>query len=187
VLLTGSGDATARLWDMTSGEELFRWRFNEPTRAVKFSVGERMAALSTDPFMNSVSTIRLVNIAEHAEDQTDEVVHTLNKSSPRMHAGLLDKWQQALREADDWLAAINFGTARQRMCHFILRMRHTTDPSVVTLFSREDMGAMMDLKQETVSREISALVKLGALQPVDKLGRIYRIVDDSLLQSASDQ
>lgn len=77
LLLTGSGDATARMWDMTSGEELFRWRFNEPTRAVKFSVGERMAALSTDPFMNSVSAIRLVNIAEDPADQSDEVLRTL--------------------------------------------------------------------------------------------------------------
>ena len=115
-----------------------------------------------------------------------EVVHKLNLNSPRMHAGLLDKWQKALREADDWLASINFGTAHQRVCHFILKMRHTTDPAFVTLFSREDMGAMMDLKQETVSREISALVKTGALQPVDKLGRLYRILDESLLQPGSN-
>lgn len=27
-----------------------------------------------------------------------EVVHKLNLNSPRMHAGLLDKWQKALRE-----------------------------------------------------------------------------------------
>jgi hypothetical protein len=43
-----------------------------------------------------------------------EVVHKLNHSSPRMHAGLLDKWQKAPREADDWLVSFNFGTARQR-------------------------------------------------------------------------
>ncbi len=115
-----------------------------------------------------------------------EVVHKLNQNSPRMHAGLLDKWQKALREADDWLASINFGTARQRVCHFILKMRHSTDPSIVTLFSREDMGAMMDLKQETVSREISALVKNGSLQPMDKLGRLYCIVDESLLVPSPD-
>ena len=115
-----------------------------------------------------------------------EVVHKLNLNSPRMHAGLLDKWHKALREADDWLASINFGTAQQRVCQFILKMRHTTDPAFVTLFSREDMGAMMDLKQETVSREISALVKAGALQPVDKLGRLYRIMDESLLQPGSN-
>ena len=45
---------------------------------------------------------------------------------------------------------------------------------------------MMDLKQETESREISALVKAGALQPVDKLGRLYRIIDESLLQPGSN-
>lgn len=110
-----------------------------------------------------------------------EVVHRLNQQSPRMHAGLLNKWQKALREADDWLASINFGTARQRVCHFILKMRHATDPGITTLFSREDMGAMMDLKLETVSREVSALVKVGAIQPIDKQGRLYRILDESLL------
>ncbi|MDP2987245.1 Crp/Fnr family transcriptional regulator [Hydrogenophaga sp.] len=114
-----------------------------------------------------------------------EVVHRLNQNSPRMHAGLLDKWQKVLREADDWLASINFGTARQRVSHLILKMRHTTDPAIVTLFSREDMGAMMDLKHETVSREISALVKTGAVKPVDTLGRLYRIVDESLLVPAA--
>jgi CRP-like cAMP-binding protein len=115
-----------------------------------------------------------------------EVVHKLNHSSPRMHAGLLDKWQKALSAADDWLASINFGTAHQRVCQFILKMRHTTDPGIVTLFSREDMGAMMDLKQETVSREISALVKRGVLQPLDKLGRLYRIANESMLLLSSD-
>lgn len=116
-----------------------------------------------------------------------EVVHTLNRTSPRMHAGLLDKWQKALREADDWLASINFGTARQRVSYFVLKMRHATDPGTVTLFSREDMGAMMDLKQETVSREISALVSMGALQPVDKLGRLYSILDESLLRPETER
>lgn len=40
-------------------------------------MGETLAALSTDPFMNSVSTIRIVSIAENIEDQTDEVVRTM--------------------------------------------------------------------------------------------------------------
>lgn len=77
LLLTGSGDATARLWDMRSGDELFRFSFNEPTRAVKFNLGENMAAITTDPFMNNVSAIRLVNIAEDLADQSDEVVRTI--------------------------------------------------------------------------------------------------------------
>ncbi|TSE28146.1 Anaerobic regulatory protein [Tepidimonas thermarum] len=112
-----------------------------------------------------------------------DVIHRLAQNSPRLHWRLLQKWQQALKEADDWLAALNFGTARQRVASFILKMRHATDPAVVTLFSREDMGAMMDLKLETVSREINALVRAGAIEPLDRLGRLYRIVDDKLLES----
>lgn len=114
-----------------------------------------------------------------------EVIHRLSQQTPRMHSGLLEKWQKTLREADDWLASINFGSARQRVCHFILKMRHTTDPALVTLFSREDMGAMMDLKMETVSREISALVRSGTLQPMGRLGRLYRIVNEASLQAAT--
>ena len=110
-----------------------------------------------------------------------DVIHRLSQHSPRLHWRLLQKWQQALKEADDWLAAINFGTARQRVCNFVLKMRHATDPGVTTLFAREEMGAMMDLKLETVSREISALVREGAIQPLDKGGRLYRVLDVSIL------
>lgn len=110
-----------------------------------------------------------------------EVIHHLSRQSPRMHDGLLNKWQKTLREADDWLAAINFGTARQRVAQFVLKMRHNTNPALTSLFSREDMGAMMDLKLETVSREISRLVKIGAIKAVDKQGRLYRILNESLL------
>jgi CRP-like cAMP-binding protein len=99
-----------------------------------------------------------------------DVVHRLAQASPRLHGRLLQKWQQVLKEADDWLAALNFGSARQRVANFVLKMRHATDPTVVTLFSREDMGAMMDLKLETVSREVSALVRAGAIEPLDRRG-----------------
>lgn len=39
----------------------------------RFSVGERMAAFSTDPFMNAVSAIRIFNIAEDPAEQSSEV------------------------------------------------------------------------------------------------------------------
>jgi len=45
------------------------------------------------------------------------------------------------------------------------------------------MGAMLDLKLETVSREVSALGREGAIEPLDKQGRRYRILDLPLLQS----
>jgi CRP/FNR family transcriptional regulator len=112
------------------------------------------------------------------------VIHTLQAQSPRLHQKLMEKWSGALKDADDWLVDINFGTARSRVSNFVLKMRDAVDMQSVTLFAREDMGAMMDLKMETVSREISALVREGILQPIDKLGRSYRILKLEPLQSA---
>jgi len=112
------------------------------------------------------------------------VIQTLGSQSPRLHQRLMEKWSRALREADDWLADLNFGTARNRVCNFVLKMRSSTDAQIVTLFAREDMGAMVDLKMETVSREISALIREQAIEPLDKTGRIYRILKPEQLQAA---
>lgn len=112
------------------------------------------------------------------------VIHTLGASSPRLQQRLMEKWHHALKDADDWLADLNFGSARQRVCNFVLKMRSATDGQVVTLFAREDMGSMLNLKLETVSREVSALVREGALKPLDKQGRAYRILNMSPLLAA---
>jgi CRP-like cAMP-binding protein len=112
------------------------------------------------------------------------VMHKLSTESPRLHNRLMQKWQQALKGADDWLADLNFGTARQRVSKFILKMRHEDQPNQSSLFAREDMGAMMDLKLETVSREVSGLVREQVIEPLDKAGRLYRIQNEKALISA---
>jgi len=112
------------------------------------------------------------------------VIHTLQAQSPRLHQKLMEKWSGALKDADDWLVDINFGTARTRVSNFVLKMRGAMDTQTVTLFAREDMGSMMDLKMETVSREISALVRDGVLAQLDKHGRVYRILNLQQLQAA---
>lgn len=111
-----------------------------------------------------------------------DVVHKLGAHNPRLHLRLMQKWQQALKNADDWLADLNFGSARQRVAHFILKMRGVIDEQTVVLFARDDMGAMLDLKLETVSREVSRLVKEQVIEPMDKLGRLYRVLEPARLQ-----
>ncbi len=112
-----------------------------------------------------------------------EVIHTLGANSQRLHLKLMQKWQQTLKDADDWLADLNFGTARQRVCNFILKMRSPDDAARVTLFGRDDMGSMLNLKLETVSREVSRLVREAAIEPLDKQGRAYRVVNEALLRT----
>lgn len=105
-----------------------------------------------------------------------EVVHRLAASSPRMHRKLMEKWHHALKQADDWLADLNFGTARQRVMSFVRKMHSVSGDDTATLFARDDMGAMMDLKLETVSREVAALVREGVIAPLDKVGRRYQVL-----------
>jgi CRP-like cAMP-binding protein len=109
------------------------------------------------------------------------VLHHLSANSPRLHKRLMQKWQQALKDADDWLADLNFGSARQRVAALALKMRDSEQPAFTTFFARDDMGAMLDIKLETVSREISGLVRNGALKPCDKQGRRYEITNENLL------
>ncbi len=110
------------------------------------------------------------------------VVQKLASNSPRLHAQLMNKWQRALKDADDWLADLNFGTARQRVANLVIKMRSPSNHDVSVLFSREDMGAMLDLKLETVSREISRLVREGLIEQLDKQGRIYRVCRPDTIQ-----
>jgi CRP-like cAMP-binding protein len=110
-----------------------------------------------------------------------DVIRSMGGNSQRLHANLMHKWQRALKDADDWIADLNFGSASQRVANLLIKMRDPINPNLSTLFSREDMGAMLDLKFETVSREISKLLKEEVIVPIDKLGRLYQINNPELL------
>jgi len=138
-----------------------------------------LEALATSHYDSDAMALTDVSVCRIPLD----VMHTLSANSPRLHRRLMQKWQHALKSADDWLADLNFGTARQRVGRFILKMRNSQDPQRVTLFSRDDMGAMLDLKLETVSREVSAFVREGVLSPMDKQGRRYQLLQAQVLEN----
>lgn len=92
--MTGGADSQVILWDATTGAEQFRFRFQEPCRAVKFSVGEQFAAASSDPFMQSVSAVRILRIAADPAEQSAEPVATL--TGPRGRISRVE-WTDANR------------------------------------------------------------------------------------------
>ena len=112
-----------------------------------------------------------------------DVIFKLGANNQRLHLKLMQKWQQTVKDADDWLADLNFGTARQRVSNLMLKMRSPDDPEMTTIFSRDDMGAMLDLKMETVSREINQLVREEVIEQLDRLGRVYRVCQPEKLMS----
>ena len=136
-----------------------------------------LEALATQHYNSEAVALTEVSVCRIPLD----VMHRLGGSSQRMHLTLMQKWQQALKDADDWLADLNFGSAGQRVAALVQKMRNPLDGLTSTLFSREDMGAMLNLKLETVSREISKLVHEGIIEAADKTARIYFIRKPELL------
>lgn len=137
-----------------------------------------LEALATSQYDSQAVALTDVSVCRIPLD----VIHKLGANSQRLHLKLMQKWQQTLKDADDWLADLNFGTARQRVSNLILKMRNPTDVQIATLFARDDMGAMLDLKLETVSREVSRLIREDVIEPMDKKGRVYRVLQVECLQ-----
>jgi CRP/FNR family transcriptional regulator len=139
-----------------------------------------LEALATSQYNSQAVALTDVSVCRIPLD----VIHKLGANSHRLHLKLMQKWQQTLKDADDWLADMNFGTARQRVSNLILKMRNPADVQIATLFARDDMGAMLDLKLETVSREVSRLIREDVIEPMDKKGRVYRVLQIECLQTS---
>lgn len=68
-LITGSADQSAKLWDVKTGQQLFSFKFGSPARSVDFALGDKLAVITTDPFMERTSAIHVKRIAEDPEDR----------------------------------------------------------------------------------------------------------------------
>lgn len=68
-LITGSADQTAKLWNVQTGQQLFSFNFDSPARAVDFSVGDKLAVITTDPFMELPSAIHVKRIARNPSER----------------------------------------------------------------------------------------------------------------------
>jgi len=93
-----------------------------------------------------------------------EVIEQLGREQPRLYRELMTRWQQALSDADAWLTEFTTGTARQRVARLLLRLACPEQDSHLPLFGREDIGAMVVLTTETVSRTIAELRRQGLLR-----------------------
>ncbi|MCP5159502.1 MAG: Crp/Fnr family transcriptional regulator [Gammaproteobacteria bacterium] len=92
------------------------------------------------------------------------LVERLSREQSRLCQELMTRWQRALAEADRWLAEFSTGTARQRVARLLLWLTEATPGQPVPLFGREDLGAMLGLTTETVSRTIAELRRTGLIQ-----------------------
>jgi len=79
----------------------------------------------------------------------------LSKNNPEVHRELMNRWRTALDEADRWVTELSTGTSKQRVARLLLMLSQGGIANTCSLFSREDMGAMLGITTETASRTIA--------------------------------
>jgi translation initiation factor 3 subunit I len=84
-LVTGSADATVKLWDVESGRCLFTFDMKVPVKSTEFSVGENLLLITTDPFMGAPSQIHVKRIAKDVADQEDDTLLTIKGPQGRIN------------------------------------------------------------------------------------------------------
>ena len=96
-----------------------------------------------------------------------DVVKRLATENPDLHHELMKRWQDALNSANDWLVELSTGTARQRIARLLLMMGGS-DEIRCDLMSREDMGSILGLTMETVSRIVAEFKRKGLISRNDR-------------------
>ena len=96
-----------------------------------------------------------------------EVVERLNVETPRLHKQLLARWHSAVQSADEWLTELSTGSSKSRVARLVIGLSDKKDNSC-TLFSREDLGAILGVTTETTSRIIAEFKRAGALKSMGK-------------------
>ncbi|MRD55284.1 helix-turn-helix domain-containing protein [Betaproteobacteria bacterium LSUCC0115] len=93
------------------------------------------------------------------------LIKDLDAKLPALHKRLMEKWTEALHESESWFAELNTGTAEQRLARFLIKLSQQ-DGGVTTahLFRRDEMGSMLGVTLETISRRLSTLKKDGVIQ-----------------------
>ncbi|MBP6816832.1 MAG: helix-turn-helix domain-containing protein, partial [Burkholderiaceae bacterium] len=92
---------------------------------------------------------------------------------------------EALKTADDFIADLASGNARQRLARLLLRLVGSDVNGQLMLPPREDVGAMLGITTETASRTVASFRREGMLIDMDRQGRFFRI-DATALHAAAN-
>jgi CRP/FNR family transcriptional regulator len=173
--LFDEGSPGVNLYTIRSGlVKLVRYQPDGSQRIIRLLTAGDIAGLESTAVANYDSTAITVTPV-HACRIPQAVIKRLEAESPRLHAQLLRKWHEALKQADDFIADLASGSARQRLARLLLRLSQHDSTRQVLLPSREDVGAMLGITTETASRAVAVFRREGLLVNLDRQGRHFRV------------
>lgn len=125
-----------------------------------------MEALLGDRYTHSASALSNVHLCRLPKT----LIAELGEESPRLHRQMVKKWGEALSQSESWFAELNTGRIEVRLARFFLRLAKISGSmAIAPLFKREDMGLMMDVKFETISRALASMAEQGLISNISRL------------------
>lgn len=124
-----------------------------------------MEALLGDRYTHSASALSNIHLCRLPK----ALISQLGEESQRLHRQMVKKWE-ALAQSESWFAELNTGRIEVRLARFFLRVAKISGSmAIAPLFKREDMGLMMDVKFETISRALASMAEQGLISNISRL------------------
>ncbi len=125
-----------------------------------------MESLLGDTYTHSAAALSNIHLCRIPK----RIISSLGEESPRLHRQIVKKWGEALAQSESWFSEINTGRIEVRLARFFLRVAKVSgDMAVAPAFKREDMGLMMDVKFETISRALASMADQGIISNASRL------------------
>jgi CRP-like cAMP-binding protein len=125
-----------------------------------------MEALLGDAYEHTASALTNVHLCRIPKN----IITILGEESPRLHRQIVKKWGEALLQSESWFSEINTGRIEVRLARFFLKLaKQSGSYAIAPLFRREDMGLMMDVKFETISRALASMAEQGLISNISRL------------------
>lgn len=112
-----------------------------------------------------------------------ETIRELSQRRPSLCNDLMERWHRALNDADRWIIEFCTGPARARVARLLIWLSRRSGGNQCELFGREDLGALLGLTTETVSRVMADLKRQKLIEEVRPNVFVCRI--ESLEQLAA--
>ena len=133
-------------------------------------------ALVGEPFEQTAIAVESSDLCQIAIED----VNRLDRESHAFHRNLLERWHMTVRDATHWIIYMSTGEAKARVARLFLYLAGLEDEC--TLFSRDDVGAVLGLTPETVCRVIANLKEARVITELKR--NRYRCDRPSLLALA---
>jgi CRP/FNR family transcriptional regulator, anaerobic regulatory protein len=119
-----------------------------------------LECLIVDKYQHSAIVLQQAEVCRLPVAAVKRLLH----GNPRLFHTLMAQWYRALSDAGRWITELSTGAARDRVIRLLLWLSEAEDGSSCSLFSREDLGAVLGLTTETASRAMAALKREGLIQ-----------------------